>query len=140
LGTLIIMDYPVIYISHITRADCKNNPKVLFAFGDNDIHKGYGGLAKEVRGEPNAVGIRVKKKPWEPGAYYTDEEYEDNCAKISHDVHNLVSTSGRGYYVAMVFPAAGIGTGLAQMKERCPKTFDYLNKKLAGFGIRNGII
>jgi len=47
----------------IYRKDLKNNPDVLYLFGDNLVQKGFGGQAKEMRGEPNAEGIPTKKLP-----------------------------------------------------------------------------
>lgn len=48
---------------HITREMLRAEPDTLFVFGDNMKERGFGGQAKEMRGEPNAVGIPTK---WEP--------------------------------------------------------------------------
>ena len=45
----------------ITRDKIKENPDVLYLFGDNLLRKGLGGQAKEMRGEPNTLGIVSKK-------------------------------------------------------------------------------
>jgi hypothetical protein len=129
----------IFYMPYITRQDSKNNPNALFVFGDNDMRKGYGGLAKELRGEPNAVGIRVKKSPLlQEGAYYTDEEYEQNCKKISDDIQKIVKSVDSGEYGILVFPTNGIGTGLAKMRFYCPNTFFFLNQTLnKSLSIRN---
>ena len=57
---------PVVKQKWITRDDLKRNPEHLFAFGDNMARRGLGGQAKEMRGEPNAVGVPTK---WEPTMY-----------------------------------------------------------------------
>ena len=45
----------------ITRDKIKENPDVLYLFGDKLLRKGLGGQAKEMRGEPNTLGIVSKK-------------------------------------------------------------------------------
>jgi len=46
---------------HITRQMLRAEPGTLWVFGDNLQRKGLGGQAKEMRGEPNAIGIPTKK-------------------------------------------------------------------------------
>ena len=131
----------VIYIKRITRVDAKSNPHILFVYGDNDDRNGYGGLAKELRGERNSYGIRVKKNPCAiEGAYYTDDEYEDNVQKIREDINRLSTVAKENCYLCIIFPIDGIGTGLAQMKLRCPKTFKFLcNELMESLNILNGV-
>ncbi len=71
----------IIFQKFIYREDLKTNQGVMYLFGDNDMRVGKGGQAKEMRGEPNAIGIRVKKAPKTTNAYYTDEEYQSNIEK-----------------------------------------------------------
>ena len=52
---------PVIFMSSITREFVRNHPDFIFVFGDNLAKKGLGGQAREMRGEPNAVGIATKR-------------------------------------------------------------------------------
>lgn len=40
------------YRDHITRAMLRAEPEKLFVFGDNFVRTGFGGQAKEMRGEP----------------------------------------------------------------------------------------
>jgi hypothetical protein len=106
----------------------------MFVFGDNDLRQGYGGQAREMRGESNAVGIRVKKSPsMNDTAFYSDEEYPDNIRKICEDIDKLERTSG-----SIVFPSSGVGMGFAQLNMRAPITFKYLCEELyKRFGISN---
>lgn len=112
-------------------------PNKIFVFGDNDQRTGFGGQAKEMRGEPNAIGIRVKKSPsMDSGSFYTDDEYESNARKIAEDLEHL-------YKVALgkviVFPTNGIGTGMAMLNRTAPRTFAYLTFALKQmFNINNG--
>lgn len=48
---------PLLFQNTIRRAHLRANPKNLYLFGDNEQRRGLGGLARECRGEPNAVGI-----------------------------------------------------------------------------------
>jgi len=130
----------VIYLGSITRRDVLNNQTWLFIFGDNDSRTGYGGQAQEMRGFINSLGIRVKKHPASTQqAFYSDEKYEENSRKIKEDIEKLSRSISNGVYDGVVVPAAGVGTGRAQLKERAPKTAEFLNQALADAGIQNGV-
>lgn len=63
----------------ITRQDLRDEPDKIFLFGDNLKRAGYGGQAKEMRGEKNAVGIPTKKAPNNrEESFFTDKEFEAN--------------------------------------------------------------
>jgi len=112
----------------ITRKDIQRNPDVLFVFGDNTIRKGMGGMAKEFRGEPNTIGIRTKKTPkTTKDAYFTDDEYEKNIILIEEDI-TAIKKEAKDY--CAVWIPDSIGSGLAKMDEKAPKTFEYLLEKL----------
>lgn len=109
----------------ITRQDCRNNPGKIFLFGDNLQKRGFGGQAKEMRGEPNAIGIPTKKQPANsPQSFFIDNEFEQNCRAIS-EAFALIP-KGK----TIVIPSAGLGTGLAKLNETAPKTFEFLQQKL----------
>lgn len=113
--------------ARIARNDLKQNANTLYVFGDNDQRQGYGGQAAAMRGEPNAVGIRTKAKPLRGAdAYWSDATYAENIRKIDEDMARLFAHQG-----PIVLPEAGIGTGLAELKQRAPKTFQYLQERLA---------
>lgn len=120
---------PVIRQKMIFRQDLRSNPHVLYLFGDNDMRTGYGGQAKQMRDEPNAVGIRTKRAPWTgDNAYWSDINYQDNLDKIEEDLDRVGLHLALGKVV--VVPMDGIGTGLSEMEDRCPKTFKYLQDRL----------
>ena len=109
----------------IYRQDLKNNPDVLYLFGDNLVQKGFGGQAKEMRGEPNAIGIPTKKLPsMGSNSFFTDEEYLTNCEAIDKAFNRIKDAE------VVVIPSDGLGTGLAMLDTKAPKTFAYLNKCL----------
>ena len=110
----------------ITREDLKSNPDNVYLFGDNLKERGKGGQAEAMRGEPNAIGIPTKKTPSRAvEAYFRDAELEANKAAIDAAFDRIPADKN------VVVPTAGLGTGLAQLQKRAPKTFEYLEQKLA---------
>ena len=121
------------FSDHITREEIRQNPDKIYLFGDNLQQSGYGGQAKEMRGEPNAIGIPTKKAPSrEDWAFFTDQDYEENKTAISSAFAKLAKYPAS---TTIVFPQAGLGTGLADLENRAPQTFAYLQKRLANVGI-----
>lgn len=121
----------VIYKNIITREYVRQHSDWLFLFGDNLEGKGYGGQAKEMRGEPNAHGIPTKIKPtMDEDAFFNDEMFKD----ISHFYDTVFDINLAGFragkYKALVIPTAGLGTGLAELPTRAPKIYEYLQKKI----------
>lgn len=110
-----------------TKEQIKSNPDTWFVFGDNEMRQGTGGQAKPCRGEPNTIGIRTKRKPkTDPDAYWTDETVEDNLLMIDQDFACVESLLEEGHTV--IFPAAGVGTGLAKLDDNAPKTMRHIER------------
>lgn len=113
---------------YITGEDIEANPDVAYLFGDNDQESGYGGQAKEMRGKPpyaNSYGIPTKKSPsTNKNAYYNNRDYEQNIANIDAAFAKIPSN------MDVVVPAAGLGTNLADLKNKSRKTWEYLEDKL----------
>ena len=115
----------ILHQKFISRVDVQSNLDKIYLFGDNDERRGEGGQAKEMRGEPNAIGIRTKKLPlYTPEAYYTDDELKENIKKINADINKVREAMLLGKTV--VLPEDGIGTGMANLKEKAPKTFAHV--------------
>src|SRR4051812_17826964 len=96
----------------ITRDDVQANPDKVFLFGDNLERVGMGGQAGAMRGEPNAVGVPTKKTPtMGPDAFFTDEEYDNNCWAIRQALSAAYAHAHVKGQVIVV-PADGLGTGL----------------------------
>jgi len=109
----------------IMRDDLKNNPDVYFLFGDNTIRRGLGGQAKEMRGEPNAIGIATKMTPTsECNAYFDDMDVMTNCRIIAKDFRKACQMRDMGHMI--VIPADGLGTGLSELPQRAPETNEFL--------------
>lgn len=118
----------VLYIQkNITRQNLQSNPSLLYLFGDNEARWGFGGQAAAMRGEPNALGICSKKSPSE---FWSDDEYDVNTYIIDTDIDSVTMALISGKYHGLVMPADGIGTGLARLQEKAPKTFAYLQDSL----------
>ena len=125
------MKYRIERMHFIKRDYVRANRDKLFLFGDNLERKGYGGQATAMRDEPNAIGIPTKKSPsYKNDAFFTDDEFEQNKAAIDAafaEISRSLSDSSR----VIVVPSPGLGTGRAQLRERAPRTFDYLQQRLA---------
>ena len=112
------------FLTHITRALLRANPSTLFVFGDNLRRRGLGGQAAQMRGEPNAVGLPTKRAPTtRPEAYLSDADLAAIQAAAAADIDRLRRHLASGGHV--VWPAAGIGTGRADLPRRAPAIFDW---------------
>ena len=91
----------------ITREFLRDNPNIIFVFGDNEGRVGYGGAAA-LRDEPNTYGFITKKDLGEMEANYTPQEYYPvflkECDKLREKVK---SNPDKMFYVSK------IGAGLA---------------------------
>lgn len=117
---------PIEIMHRYLRQDLRSNPDKLFIFGDNFARRGLGGQAREARGEPNAIGIRTKKAPtYEDRDFLTDAEYGTNVTAILEDFQRVFEALQRGQVV--VWPADGIGTGIAGLPARAPQTLQFIN-------------
>jgi hypothetical protein len=116
---------PIEYRTWISRRDARENLDVLFVFGDNFAQSGLGGQAKELRGEPNAVGIPTKRSPtWAEDAFLTDADLEEWRAKAAPAFDRIKAHSQSGGLV--VWPMSGIGTGLAELPKRAPAIMEAI--------------
>lgn len=112
----------------ITRSDLRSNPSTLFVFGDNMKERGLGGQAREMRGEPNAVGIPTKWGPtMNEDAFFIDSDFPAVKGIIDERFDRLAYQLHRGGHV--VWPSSGIGTGLAELQKRAPRIWSYIEKR-----------
>jgi hypothetical protein len=118
--------------NYITRGMLRANPDVLFAFGDNMQRRGFGGQAREMRGEPNAVGIPTKWAPHSgPAAYFTDDDWnrEDVRCAIYAAFDQLAAALRSGGRIAI--SADGLGTGRAELATRAPRIARHIADRIA---------
>lgn len=120
---------PLLFQERIVRADLRASPETLFVFGDNELRRGMGGQAAECRGEPNAVGVATKRSPsMGESAMWSDADFERCAAIIDADMEPLYAHVRKGGTV--VFPKAGIGTGLSQLPQRAPALFEHIRSRV----------
>ena len=113
----------------VLRSELKANPTTLYLFGDNDIRKGLGGQAKEMRGESNAIGVSTKKLPARgEEAYKSDTELEKNKEIITNDINKAIAEWNTGKYNKLIIPQMGVG--LAELPTRAPETYKFLQQEL----------
>lgn len=116
----------------IKREKLKQNPDVLYLFGDNLLRKGLGGQAKEMRGEENAIGILSKKYPSnKESSFYRDSDFQNWLIEFSVDIEKVDSALKSGKYKALVIPK--IGVGLADLPNKAPKIWKHLKLVLDNY-------
>ena len=123
-------------IGRMSPLTLRENPDKVYLFGDNLEGTGKGGQAI-VRGEPNAIGIPTKKGPRrDAGAYFNDADLQANKEAIDEAFNKIPNEA------TVVIPKDGLGTGLADLSNKAPKTFKYLQEKLAELqssSVRDGV-
>ena len=112
----------------ITRDDVRKNKDThIYLFGDNIVEIGLGGQAKEMRGEPNTIGIPTKWRPdMGESSFFNDKDFEE-LAKIIWGrfmAANFYKNQGK----IIVIPEDGLGTGLAKLEEKAPKILEFINE------------
>jgi len=104
---------------HITRELVQTEKHKLFVFGDNVVRRGSGGQAREMRGEPNAIGIITKFYPSMTDSSFLNDSFYKRWLELSaNDILQLFL-----FPYIVVWPRMGIGTGLAYLPEKAPKIF-----------------
>lgn len=125
---------PLRIVHRYTRADAQAEPEALWVFGDNAERWGLGGQAAALRGEPNAVGIATLQAP---GRFWSDDTLAANCATIDADMAPLFDALRQG--LTVVWPADGVGTGLARLEQHAPLTWAHLASRVAELKTLGGI-
>lgn len=105
---------------------CRQHQDRIFVFGDNLCRKGTGGQAV-IRYEQNSFGVATKRFPARVEcAYFSDRE--DEIEAMVNDLRKLWTLAQTH---SIVFPSAGLGTGLAKLPEKAPRTFTILKQILS---------
>lgn len=117
---------------------CKKNKDTLFIYGCNMERYGEAGQAI-IRNQENAIGFATKHKPGtNKEDYFNDDDFEKNCQIIEEEIIRINRYAEEKEFKNICFSYYGIGTGLAQLAIKAPKTFFYLcNKLLAEFSFNN---
>ncbi|WNL50737.1 hypothetical protein RPALISO_150 [Ruegeria phage RpAliso] len=122
---------PVITQKFIFRSDLRSNPDVKYLFGDNLKRVGLGGQAKEMRGEPNAIGVATKRAPgMRADDFFDDHDLRSLQKAIDEDLEPArAHLRGGG---TIVIPEDGLGTGLSELPKRAPLVNKFLSDALIG--------
>lgn len=118
-----------VYSVELTR----QSPEKIFVFGDNLLGRGGGGQAV-IRFEENSFGIPTKRAPsMRNEDFFSDREDELEAVKAAlRELYKKAAHENR----IIVFPSAGLGTGLAQMPSRSPRIYEEMCLILARhFGV-----
>jgi len=109
----------------ITRAYIKSMyGKMYFVFGDNLLKSGYGGQARECRGEPNCFGVPTKFRPSvSSGSYFTDKTFVTNSAAIDAAINKIPRD-------LPIYVIPNIGRGLSRMDSFAPRSYEYMISEL----------
>jgi hypothetical protein len=113
----------------ITRSDLRANPDKIFVFGDNVQRSGLGGQAKEMRGEPNAIGVVTK---WAPSM--SARAFFDDAAACRMLVERdlLLVQQALDHRRTVVVPVDGIGTGLSRLSSCAPNLDRFIKNWFRG--------
>lgn len=104
---------------------CKANPNKIYVFGDNLIGRGKKGQAT-IRDCKNSHGVPTKRLPaMTEEAFFADRK--DEREAVLYSLRMLYRLSK--HYI-IVFPKAGLGTGLAQMGTKSPEIFKLMKSVL----------
>ena len=122
----------VIRQKRIYRQDMQYNKRCLYIFGDNLDRRGFGGQAKEMRGEPNAFGIATKRSISHnyPQDYFFDNQLDTiTILEREFRVLDTYLEDRKDDYDIIVIPLDGIGTGLAQLEQNAPNALAYIEEQ-----------
>ena len=112
------MSGQVKYLRWITRDMLRAEPNAIFVFGDNSQRIGLGGQAKEMRQEPNAIGVATKFAPGNAEADYFTPNNLRAIATLVDDLCLVGRALAEGGTVYV--PHDGLGTGLSELPKRAP--------------------
>lgn len=123
----------VIYIDRWTPEMVRSNENWVVLFGDNLRGVGHAGQAC-IRDLPQAYGIPTKKEPsMSEGSFFTDEEFEQNTTHIVEAMLLLPWQELRQGSKILVLPKHGLGTGLAELAQKAPRTKQFMDNMITAF-------
>ncbi|MBQ9391932.1 MAG: hypothetical protein IJU02_07055 [Lachnospiraceae bacterium] len=114
-----------------TREQVEQDTGRVYLFGDNteDRLTGYIPTSTQavIRGLPNAIGIDTKKnRGTSESSYFTNADLPLFITQVEEALMKAIN-SGK----IIVIPSDGIGTGKAQLAQRAPELYNYLQRRLA---------
>ena len=116
----------------ITRQNLKDNREWIYVFGDNLQRLGFGGQAREMRGEPNALVLPTKYAPDnDDESFFSDAvDHTNGVAWLSIiGTFNIIDVALQRE-CCVVIPLDGLGTGLSELPTRAPKINRLITSKI----------
>lgn len=130
---------PVRYVKQLTDTLIRENRGGLILFGDNEARTGRGGQASVCRGKLGCHGVRTKQAPTnEAWGFWSDNYLHKNIRMIDSDLVQPAECLLVGRTV--IIPSDGLGTGRARLREKAPLTFKYLQARLKGLELIDGVL
>lgn len=104
----------------------KENPDIVFVFGDNLQGRGKGGQAV-LRDNPNVLGVPTKRYPGRSqGDYFTGSPDESRAVTNSIDEIDRLVKAGKTVAIPVDGGQISLGTGLAELNTRAPELLSYI--------------
>ena len=91
----------ILRLTWTTRDDLRANRDIVFVYGDNVTREGQRGLARQMRGEPNAHPISISWTPFEP---FTHASAQEAMEHITKDLEALQARATK----LIVWPLGGL--------------------------------
>lgn len=108
----------------IIRTEVRKNKDIVYVYSDNIEGLGYGNQARELRGEPNAIGIPTKwRTTTKERDYFHDNQFEIVKPHIDMAFDKIDNMIHQGKDIIFL---RNIGRGMARLPEKAPKTLEYI--------------
>ena len=118
-------------LDNVTKEAMRQRPDDLFVFEDNMARRGSRGQAREMRGEPNALGIPAS---WDPkggqGASFSDADWDKPNVRraVTSAIDQIERAVADGQTV--VVPSDGVGAGQGKLAQNAPAIARFIDERL----------
>lgn len=114
----------------------RRHPEKVYVFSDNLLRRGLGGQTA-IRNEPNAYGVPTKRSQSLNGAAFFSDQEDERLAVVEALRELYVIAKSK----TVVFPKAGLGTGMTQMASHSPKVYALMSSILKdNFGFDQNVL
>lgn len=137
-----IADDIYVYEGFWTREEVARDVGSVYVFGDN-CKDSLGTFVPTttqacIRFLPNTIGLSTKKDRYRTSQSYFNDGDLDLFSVLVESTIELIKVNLL-FDKTIVFPSDGLGTGKAMLKEKAPKCWEYLCKRLKEeFNYNNG--
>ena len=118
-------------LDNVTKEAMRQRPDDLFVFEDNMARRGSRGQAREIRGEPNALGIPAS---WDPkggqGASFSDADWDKPNVRraVTSALDQIERAVADGQTV--VVASDGVGAGQGKLAQNAPAIARFIDERL----------